>query len=661
MNYKGFFLKLMPMSIVLASLCVSIACNETDPDVPTPNPSPGTVVPAGDDGEIIFDVTNAGGGSDGTSSAEPAEVKADKPLEMTITQNSSYLDPNGTTFNCNPKATIKASLQLDTVYATNLESLTKLIGNPVVKSSTTASNPKTHITDQSFNIGGQQVLFNINYEVYTHTNSKNQLIEMPYAKINNVQYGYNSTIESRSGEKDVRLADISVVPVEKPLSRSITVTDSTAYEVTARFHVDMEGKNTAVESKQTISIEVKYTAILTESTIYDGADLKTSITQNGEETTSTYFNIAPNEKLNLVITQHSSYTDQNGAQVATITSKVDITSPDTVEIDSADILTDEKIKELIPIVTEGFDRLAAPMPYYEFGEITLTNTNVSTISNEELKQVYKVTATFTQKATPVNVETANNKPSEKTFTYSVTFYAKVNIKLIDTEYRKYYTWITAHDNIPLTYYFTLCRDRKYSNGKTITDTFYSPGHMPELGTEVHCPNRYGTVWGCPSSDIFIQSTDSTVYLRSFNIVEFADMSKLSWNYDMMNFMLSNVDIDNLEKYKSEESKYFFKECKDEGFYYYKYKVSGFGPYAFYDGYCVYCSNMECWLYQYFFYIDKKIFEFKATPTNFKSQLNGIKEGYNEERGNYKVVSHTQSFDFLGKHIYVTFNDTICNW
>lgn len=408
---------------------------------------------------------------------------------------------------------------------------------------------------------------------------------------------------------------------------------------------------------------MKYLAILTESTIYDGADLKTSITQNGEETTSTYFNIAPNEKLNLVITQHSSYADQNGAQVATITSTVDITSPDTVEIDSADILTDEKIKELIPIVTEGFDRLAAPMPYYEFGEITLTNTNVSTISNEELKQVYKVTATFTQKATPVNVETANNKPSEKTFTYSATFYAKVNIKLIDTEYRKDYKWIPAHDNIPPTYCFIFYRDRKYSNGKTITDTFSSARRMPELATSAHSYNRldeYVTVWGCTSSGIL--DTDSTVYMEDSFIVELADMSKLSWKYDMY-FMFYNEDedIDNLEKYRSEESyKYFFKETKDEGFYYYHYGFSGNGPFALYDNDLAFMSHMQCWLYQYFFYIDNKIFEFEATPTNFKSQLNGIKDGYNEKRGNYKVVSHTQSFDFLGKHIYVTFNDTICN-
>ena len=47
---------------------------------------------------------------------------------------------------------------------------------------------------------------------------------------------------------------------------------------------------------------------------------------------------------------------------------------------------------------------------------------------------------------------------------------------VRVEYRTGYTWEEAHDNLPLLYYATVYRDRYYSNGEVITDTFVDTGH-----------------------------------------------------------------------------------------------------------------------------------------------------------------------------------------
>ena len=147
------------LRLIVIVLCVT-SCSDSDPDTPTPTP-PNTVVPAGDDGGIIFEVTNENGGDNGSSASLPAEVTADEPLNVTISQNSSYLDPDGTTFNCNPKATIKVTANFDTVFAKDINSLTKLIGTPSSNSSNSGDNPKNYVTEQSFNIGGQVVQFDL--------------------------------------------------------------------------------------------------------------------------------------------------------------------------------------------------------------------------------------------------------------------------------------------------------------------------------------------------------------------------------------------------------------------------------------------------------------------------------------------------------------------
>ena len=54
------------------------------------------------------------------------------------------------------------------------------------------------------------------------------------------------------------------------------------------------------------------------------------------------------------------------------------------------------------------------------------------------------------------------------------------------EYRTGYVWEEAHDNLPLLYYAHVFRDRYYSTGEVITDTFVDVGHPMETSLGFGC-------------------------------------------------------------------------------------------------------------------------------------------------------------------------------
>lgn len=652
------------LRLIVIVLCVT-SCSDSDPDTPTPTP-PNTVVPAGDDGGIIFEVTNENGGDNGSSASLPAEVTADEPLNVTISQNSSYLDPDGTTFNCNPKATIKVSANLDTVFAKDIASLTKLIGTPSSNSSNSGDNPKNYVTEQSFNIGGQVVQFDLGYEIYTHTNSKKQSIEMPYVKVNKANFGANSSTEALSRGNEglgVRLADISVVPRQTPLSRSITVTDTLTYEVTARFNLDIESKNSAADTKQTLSFEVKYLAIVEETNEYDGAVLETSVTKNGESTNDTKFNILPKESLNLVFTQNSSYTDQNGTQATTMISTINITSPDTITVGRKDSLTNDRIKQLIPIATEGFDHLVAPMPYYEFSEISLTGFNVTTVEETNEKEVYKVTATFSQTATPVNVETATTKPKGKKYTYTVTFYAKVIVTLVDTEYISYanYSPELGEGQIVNAFQWMVERHRKYSNGKvkiayTGTPNWITNWWLISVGSS---SDEYDMLTEEVYSYWTEEPTEKGMYCFATEAIAFRDKSQFDNLTLKLGDCVNSSDFGNWDEYTLESSNYVGikgEDCDDLNVKWYKYSEN----LSFYsrincDGYHRYYS---CGLgaQNYCAVIDGNVFNFP--PAKIIKANATMRNEYNEYRGEMKIVEVNFDIEFQGRLMQNTHIDTI---
>ena len=407
---------------VLAVLSAAFACNE-NPETPTdekiPEPDvPGVTVPAAEDGSLDFEIFNDNGGGDGLLPEEPAVATVSEPLQMSIIQSSSYNDPDGTVYECEPKAEIVLRASVDTVFVKDIRSLINVSDDADVKTSKEGENPVKHLTKQSFDIGGQTVEFDLSYEVYTYVNSQKQNIEMPYIKLNNADFGSAEPIDVKSS---VKLSDISIRPL-KPAVRSIEVTDSTEYEVTARFNLDAETANLASTTAKTISFEVVYVGVVTETKSYPGAEYSYNLTDaEGNPVENTDFTIEPNSTFELNINQSSSYTDRNGALTATPKAWTKIVTPDTLRIEKAEDLAGMLSRVSIETCSE---ELEGNLPYYKLGEVALDGevAVAEVYKSEDGKlEVYKATATYKQKATPVNIDGGE----ELEFTYVVEYAGKV--------------------------------------------------------------------------------------------------------------------------------------------------------------------------------------------------------------------------------------------
>lgn len=188
--------------------------NEPSTPTPTPTPTPGTSV-----GTIDFSLKT----EDGTSlpTQGPVQVESQQGLELVISQKSSYTDPNGKVYTCEPKASIALEASMDTVYAKDIKALTTINGNPKAQTGQSGSNPVKKTTQQVFSIGEQDIFFDLAHEIYTYTNSKQQKIEMPYILVGQAKYGDGTATESKAASSPITLRSLS-------LSRA-SVTDSTLY------------------------------------------------------------------------------------------------------------------------------------------------------------------------------------------------------------------------------------------------------------------------------------------------------------------------------------------------------------------------------------------------------------------------------------------------
>ena len=673
MKVEKLFLRAMQICMVSAMFCVFYACSEEnvthEPEPPTEDP-----VPAGDAGEVEFDITNNNseggnngeGSGSGTTSEDPAIATPEEGVDMTISAKSSYNDPNGTTFTCEPKATITLSVDLDTVYAKDIETLTKVIGNPngnTKVTNNTGTNPANYTTNQTFNVGGQNVTFNLGYEVYTHTNSKKQKIEMPYVKVNNANFGActpteTESVKSRSTETaSVRLANITIVPTKKVMSRSISVTDSTTYEVTARFNLNVESKNSANDIKQTLSFEVKYIAVITEIIEYDGAKLTYEVQSNASPQNGVYVANDPEKPLEILVKQESSFMGTDGVtQTGSATTTITAVAPGEVYFASKDAISEDEVKKYTAITVEE-ENLTAPLPYYDFEEVKFEGYKIKSSNVTDTLETYHVVAKYSQVAKPVNVETATDKPAELKFAYQVEFIAKVKIELVETKYRQGYEWSPPHHNIPWIYRFIMYRDKIYSNGKTVTDTFTSVNRMVEC---------YDTGSGSWLRNIKLSSyiydhydpntTDTLTYYAWRYIDVDDDISKITeTEFHNPN---GGFYLDDFGAYENDRTGKLFSDSPKDGGWYFVRDGYSIGFIIFYDGvlhlhrYPVICT------YNYFLYLDGKKFVFDRVDLSTCTSDISFEDAESDFRGKVKILKLKLGIDWLGKHCIVGLTDTI---
>ncbi len=680
MKVEKMFLRAMQICMVLAMFCVFYACSEEnvthEPEPPTEDP-----VPAGDAGEVEFDITNNNseggnngeGSGSGTTPEDPAVATAEEGVDMTISAKSSYNDPNGTTFTCEPKATITLSVDLDTVYAKDIETLTKVIGNPngnTKVTNNTGTNPANYTTNQTFNVGGQNVTFNLGYEVYTHTNSKKQKIEMPYVKVNNANFGActpteTEGVKSRSTETaSVRLANVTVVPAQKAMSRSITVTDTTTYEVTARFNLDVESKNSANDSKQTLSFEVKYIAVITETIEYDGAKLTYEVQSNASPQNGVYVANDPVKPLEILVKQESSFMGTDGVtQTGSATTKITAVAPGDVYFANKDAISEDEVKKHTAITVEE-ENLTAPLPYYDFEEVKFEGYNIKSSNVTDTLETYHIVAKYSQVAKPVNVETATDKPAELKFAYQVEFIAKVKVELVDTKYEPKIVW-NKHPDWGYTYYYEVYRNRIYSNGKTVTDTFNTGSTIVYLMT-----GQNDLVYansGKPASDFGIIRTEyATDYNGPYGITissTFLPDTTGGMFLDLVPGLVNEGEnYSKWEDYKHAKTGVTFAEAKQDGWYengvdyrrVAKLRLMNGPRYGEEENIVSYDTQIG--IRYYFLYLDGVKITFPE-PEN-KKYTYEFEDAYNDYRGNMKIVKVKYSLELGGKPVCLESVDTL---
>ena len=505
------------MIIMAALACYMLcACKEDNPVTP---PSPPIEKPTGD---VEFIISQEGNDSTGVGTgSSPAVVQTGDTLNMAISQKSSYADPDGSVFVCEPEATIKLSSLGDTLYVKDFKTLTNVKESSSVASETSLGEKLTKKTLQTFNVGGKEVVFDLAYDIINHINSQQQSIEMPYIKLNSANYGTSKLQETRSSRAPVVMTGMRITP-HGPQTRG-TIVDSTAYDISVAFNLEIESVNTKEPQNQTLSFAVEFLAVVESTTDYPDPTMQFSYqlqVLGGTNSTASPFVQNPGETMHLQWVESSQYSyfsvQDRTSQVIQYEPKAEVklfASADTLWVTNK-----EELKQLVagnaviaesgssPQVTTGqktfniagkditvnwsYDTYAAinaegsdvAVPYLELSEPQVVSVRATELPNVTIPgkqaKVYEVEVRLSQELKSVNT------PEEHTETieYVVKCIGAFEVKLVKVVYRKDWEWVEPHDNMMLAYYPMVHRDRIYSTGETFTDTFRDAGHVAYITT-----------------------------------------------------------------------------------------------------------------------------------------------------------------------------------
>ena len=428
-NLKAFMAAALA-AFLMAGLMAGCSGDDPQPDVPdspqekpepekpgdkpgTENPVPGDeVISAGDAGEMEYEI------------GKPDVVEGAGDLQMSISQTSSYTDPDGTVFTCEPEARINVSVRLDTVYAKDFNELIELLEYVKPTCSENGEDPVTHSIDQQFRFGDQTIDLDMDYEVYTYRNSLGQNIGMPYIELREADFGEGGG--TSAGE--IIRPSVTIRRAE-PSTRTIEVEDTAAYNVSVHFGVMAAPQNFAgAENKfERVEFEVQYIGMVPHTDTYPGAELSYRVEDGeGNALEGSEFTVAPGSSFTLNMVQNSSYTDQDGAVSADPVASVTVTTPDTLSIASADELPGLVDKVVFRTVSQS---LEGKLPYCVLedpvmdGEVTVSEEYVS---EDGYVTVYKASARYIQEFSFVNVDMPSESPDEiKAFYYTVEYLGKV--------------------------------------------------------------------------------------------------------------------------------------------------------------------------------------------------------------------------------------------
>ena len=481
------------------------------------NDEPEPTGPSSPAGTITFTINSNGGVGTATS---PAKVEKGDTLNMAISQTSSYTDPNGSVFTCKPEAVIKLSTLDDTLYVKNFQELTTVKESSRVASETSLGEKLTKKTLQTFNVGGKEVVFDLAYDIFNHINSQKQSIEMPYIKVNSANYGAAKAEETRASNAPVAVMTGMRITPHRPQTRG-TIVDSTEYDVSVAFNLEIESVNAKEPQSQTLSFDVEFQAVVESTTEYPDPEMQFSHqlqVLGGTNSTASPFVLNPGETMQLQWVGNSQYSyfslQDFSSQTIQYESKANATlsaSNDTLWVTNKEELEQIVASEEIitrngtsPQVTTGQKTFSlvgkdipfnwsydiygtvnaegteVAMPHLELSEPQIVSVQVTELPNVTIPgkqaKVYEVEVSLSQELKSVN---APEEQSE-TIEYVVKRIGAIEVKLVKVVYRKDWEWIDSHDNMMLAYYPMVHRDRIYSTGETFTDTFRDAGHLADV-------------------------------------------------------------------------------------------------------------------------------------------------------------------------------------
>lgn len=676
------------ISIIVAALLS--ACSTDDP------------VPAAHDpqanSEVTFAISLPQGIGDG-SSASPAMVRNGETLDMTISQTSSYTDPDGSVFTCEPQAVVSLSARVDTVYAKTLEDLTRVAESPAVETNQTGTSPVCHRAVQTFCVGGQDIVFDLSHEVYTYVSSTGRHIEMPYMMPGRASLGGHGTVK---GETTTRSAAVVSAVTVRPLPDTRAAVEvTTTYEVNVRFSLDLESRNAKSEAGKTLEFAVSYvgvteTAIEPQEPVAELAyawDVK-----RGTGSTAPPFVGTKGKAMEVWLAQTSTYTDEYGNRaVGEPKAKIRL----SVEKDTVWAKTLDELKALAEKGDRAADGLSAhqefgsalqtvsvdwsceageaeligktvPMPFYALTPVTLKDVSTTEKSEELIGgkpiSMYEVTATFSQKAVAKNVTT---ETPEVEIEYIVKYVGAVEISLVKVEYYPGGIWIDPHDNLDLAFFAKVERYRTYSNGQRLgPDEFYDFGHFtrPFAGGGSSVRQRYDYEDGSweiefpwvetNQGDSIVIATGDT-QLSQLGQILFKDEPLMDrtftkfkdWdNYSSSGFYIDDYfsfakDFDNPSyPADSRASAWYYAEIGYQKYYFVHWKPTNKFEYP------LDANSVDFMFYDQFLVIDGRRIDFSALH-NLKVDISFSESDFEDAQRKGKTAKLEMHATYLGKNFY----------
>lgn len=514
-------------TVLAAAVLLLVACSKDDEK---------TVI---DDMLGTVSVTESGGGT----TDNPAVASAGHPATITLSQKSSYQDPNGNTFTCEPKASISMTLDKDTVRAATLAELLKLSVGKSDKN-TKEGNPSVFTQQQAFTVGGLTVSVATSYEVHAITNSLNKEVEMPYTKLSAAQLGKarsekgGAVRKKAKGigqgnddvQKHVAVTGIKLVPLPHTKSRVGSITTEQPYLVKVNFTVLSEKvheKDETTGKYTSYSLEADYVGVVQTITEYPDPSITFSYSMEGQEGTKSKASPfvlgdeAGKMKINFNQTDQYSYFDTDALEMRVVTyepkayAEVTTARGDTIWVKDTSEL--EKVTKAEPVISSsgenptentgtqvftlagkeirfnwGYQSFSTvqiegadvKLPYLTLGVPEISKVEVEEVPNAVLKgkkgKLYTVSVTMSQE---LKTENGSETKSEQV-QYVVKYLAAMAVDLVAIKYRKDYQWSEPHDNIPLVYHYMVYRDSIFSDGSVHTTETRSANTTMDWGINI---------------------------------------------------------------------------------------------------------------------------------------------------------------------------------